>query len=231
MEIYGLNKTTLLDYPQRTACTIFTGNCNLRCVYCHNSSLVSDPDKSLIIPEEDIFAFLEKRKNVLQGVCITGGEPTVQNGLKEFTRKIKGKGYDVKLDTNGLRPDVIKELVSENLLNMIAMDIKADRQRYPYITGVPEIDLDKIDESIRFLISCNVEYEFRTTVVKEYFDEAAAENIGQWLNGSKCLYLQSFTDSGSVPVRGLHACGRDELEHFAGILSKYIERVELRGVE
>ena len=231
MEIYGLNKTTLLDYPQRTACTIFTGNCNLRCVYCHNFLLVSDPDKSLMIPEEELFAFLEKRKKILQGVCITGGEPTVQNGLKEFIKKIKEKGYDVKLDTNGLRPDVIKDLVSERLLNMIAMDIKADRQRYPFITGVPEINMDRIDESIRFLINCNVEYEFRTTVVKEYFDEAAAENIGQWLNGAKCLYLQSFTDSESVPVKGLHACSKGELEHFAGILSKYIKKVELRGVE
>jgi len=145
MNIYGLNKTTLLDYPGRPACTVFTGNCNFRCIYCHNYSLVLNPPKEALIPEEEIFAFLKKRRGILQGVCITGGEPTVNPGLKDFIIRVKELGYPVKLDSNGYRPEIIRELTDEGLLDMIAMDIKTDRERYPLLTGLGSFDLSKLD--------------------------------------------------------------------------------------
>ena len=144
MLICGYNKTTLLDYPGRTACTVFTGNCNFRCVYCHNAPLVLDPSSQPAVPEEEIFSFLRKRKNILNGVCITGGEPTLQPDLSGFIEKIRELGYDVKLDTNGYRPGVLRELTDKGLVNMVAMDIKTDRKRYPLITQVEKTDLKKI---------------------------------------------------------------------------------------
>ncbi|MBR1875824.1 MAG: anaerobic ribonucleoside-triphosphate reductase activating protein [Lachnospiraceae bacterium] len=231
MLICGYNKTTLLDYPGRTACTVFTGNCNFRCVYCHNAPLVLDPSSQPAVPEEEIFSFLRKRKNILNGVCITGGEPTLQPDLSGFIEKIRELGYDVKLDTNGYRPGVLRELTDKGLVNMVAMDIKTDRKRYPLITQVEKTDLKKLDESIDILIKGDTDYEFRTTVVDEYFDDEAAEDTGRWLKGAKVLYLQEFKDGDTVIKGGLHSPGRAKMERYAGILSEYIDKVELRGVD
>jgi len=203
----------------------------MRCLYCHNAALVLNPDENSLIPEEDFFAFLDKRKRILQGVCITGGEPTIQKDLKDFIKKIREKGYPVKLDTNGLRPDILKDLIDEGLINMAAMDVKTDRERYPALTGLTGQELYRLDESISLLKEERTDYEFRTTVVREFFDEKAAENIGKWLEGSKALFLQGFVDSPSVMTKGLHGCTGEEMEGFKKILSGYIKRVELRGVD
>ena len=231
MEICGLNKTTLLDYPGRTACTVFTGNCNFRCVFCHNSALVLSPALQEMIPEEDFFAFLDKRRGILQGVCITGGEPTLMPDLSDFIKKIRSYSYPVKLDTNGYRPEVLRDLLEDKLIDMVAMDIKTDRDRYPLITGIKDLQLKRLDESIELLMKSGIEYEFRTTVVKEYFDEEAAENIGKWLKGAKCLYLQQFKDGEGVMQSGLHCALKEDMEEYVKILSKYIDKVGLRGVD
>ena len=152
MKIHGLNKTTLLDYPEHVAATVFTGGCNFRCPFCHNGGLVLEPHKQPLILEEDVLSFLKKRKGVLSGVCITGGEPTLQKDLAEFIRKIKELGYLVKLDTNGYRPEMLEELFTEGLLDYVAMDIKTSLENYAVVSGVKNIDTDVIKESADILI-------------------------------------------------------------------------------
>ncbi len=231
MRIYGLTKTTLLDYPGRTACTVFAGNCNFRCIYCHNFELVLNPPQDSIIKEEDISAFLEKRKNVLQGICISGGEPTLDPGLKDFIIKVRDIGYPVKLDTNGYRPEVVEELLSEGLLDMIAMDIKTDRERYPVLTGIPGLDVKKLEESVKLIMESGIEYEFRCTVIRGFFDEKASHSVGQWLAGAERLFLQGYEESENVPDRTLKAASKEEMERYREILSGYIKEVKLRGID
>ncbi|MBQ7464541.1 MAG: anaerobic ribonucleoside-triphosphate reductase activating protein [Lachnospiraceae bacterium] len=231
MRIYGLTKTTLLDYPGRTACTVFAGNCNFRCIYCHNFELVTDPPQDSIIKEEEIIAFLEKRKNVLQGICISGGEPTLDPGLKDFIKKVRDTGYPVKLDTNGYRPEVLKELLSEGLIDMVAMDIKTDRERYPVLTGIPGLDIKKLDESVKLIMESGIEYEFRCTVIRGFFDEKASHDVGVWLEGAERLFLQEYEESENVPDRTLQAASKEEMEKYREILSGYIKEVKLRGID
>ncbi len=231
MNIYGLNKTTLLDYPGRPACTVFTGNCNFRCIYCHNYSLVLNPPKEALIPEEEIFAFLKKRRGILQGVCITGGEPTVNPGLKDFIIRVKELGYPVKLDSNGYRPEIIRELTDEGLLDMIAMDIKTDRERYPLLTGLGSFDLSKLDESIEIIMQSGIDYEFRTTVIEGFFDEKASHSVGEGVKEAKKLFLQRYEESRDVPDKSLKAPSAEDMRKYAKILSEYIEEVGLRGVD
>lgn len=230
MIIYGLNKTTLLDYPGRIAASVFLGNCNFRCAFCQNSSLVLHPESQPAIPEEEVLSFLKKRKNILQGVCITGGEPTLSPDLPLFLTKIKAIGLPVKLDTNGYLPDVLQNLISDQLIDMAAMDIKNSLSGYASITGLEQIDLTRIQTSAFLLMQGNIPYEFRTTVVKEYFNEQTFEEIGSWLKGAKCYYLQCFQDSGSVLTPNLSAPSEKELEHYRKILLKYMPSVSLRGV-
>lgn len=231
MIIHGLNKTTLLDYPGRLAAAVFTGNCNFRCVFCQNKSLVLNPSSQPVIPEEEFFDFLKKRKNILQGVCITGGEPTLSPDLPEFASKIKAIGLPVKLDTNGYRPDVIRQMAAEGLVDMIAMDIKNSLTGYAAICGLPDLETEKIIESASFLMNGKIPYEFRTTVVKEYFTEQTFHDIGMWLQGASAYFLQCFQDSSSVLKPGLSSPSRSELDHYRTILSNYMNSVSLRGVD
>ena len=231
MQIHGLNKTTLLDYPGHVAATVFTGGCNFRCPFCHNGGLVLEPHKQPLILEEDVLSFLKKRKGVLSGVCITGGEPTLQKDLAEFIRKIKELGYLVKLDTNGYRPEMLEELFTEGLLDYVAMDIKTSLENYAVVSGVKNIDTDVIKESADILRVSGIPYEFRTTVVKELHDRADFESIGQWLAGSRALYLQGYRDNEMVLCKGLSACAKEEMEEYAEILRRTISIVEIRGME
>ncbi len=231
MIIHGFNKTTLLDYPGKLACSVFTGNCNFRCVFCQNSSLVLEPDNEPVISEEEVLEAIGKRKNILQGVCISGGEPTLDPGLEEFIRKVKKMGLSVKLDTNGYRPEVLRHLIDTELIDMVAMDIKSDLEGYEEIAGLDSFIADKIRESVDIIMKSGIGYEFRTTVVKEYFSEKTAVNIGMWLQGAKALYLQDFRDSEDVMVPGLHGWDRDTLISFRDILRNYIEKVEIRGTD
>ncbi len=231
MTIHGLNKTTLLDYPGHLAATLFTGGCNFRCVFCQNKSLVCDPASQPVIPEEEIFSFLTKRKGILQGVCITGGEPTLAADLIPFIEKIKSYDLLVKLDTNGSRPDVIRSLFESHLIDMVAMDIKSAPSDYASITGVTDISLEPIKESVSYLMSCGIPYEFRTTVVDEFFTDSSIHEIGSWIKGCDAYYLQCFRDSDTVLTAGLHGPDKEKLLHYRSILLSYCKHVELRGVD
>ena len=231
MKIYGLNKTTLLDYPGRVAATIFLGGCNFRCPFCQNSSLVLSPDRQSEIPEEEVLSFLKKRKGILEGVCVTGGEPTLSPELPEFLKKIQDLGYPVKLDTNGSRPQVLKDLESRNLIQMTAVDIKACPNNYPSLCGLVHPDLDSIKETVDFLINGSLDYEFRTTVVRELHTEQDFIQIGQWIVGAKAYYLQAYRDSEEVLQPGFSSYSQKELMYFRDILKRTIPLVELRGID
>lgn len=231
MNIYGLNKTTLLDYPGHVAATIFTGGCSFRCPFCHNAELVLCPAGQPQIPEEEVMEFLKKRKGILEGVCITGGEPSISHNLEEFIRKIKDLGYLVKLDTNGYHPEVLWRLLGEGLINYVAMDIKSSREGYAAAAGLDKIDLARIEESTAMLRSGEIPYEFRTTVVKGLHTETDFESIGRWLEGSRAYYLQAYRDNENVMVPGYEAFDKITMEHFAEIARKYIDNTTLRGVE
>lgn len=229
MNILGLQKTTLLDYPGKVAATIFLGGCNMRCSYCHNMNLVEMSAKDPI-PYDEVMNFLSKRRNLLDGVCITGGEPTLYNELVQFIRDIKSLSYLVKLDTNGTNPDMLKHLVENNLIDYIAMDIKSSIDTYASVCGT-NVNTNNVLESIDFLKKNNVPYEFRTTLVSEYHTLDVMENIGQMLSGANCYYLQSFVDSEYVPNHQHTALTSDILLQYKNLLSKYITNVEIRGVD
>jgi pyruvate formate lyase activating enzyme len=231
MKICGFNKTTLLDYPGRIAATIFLGGCNFCCPFCHNSSLVID---SVNLPEysqDEILAFLKKRQGILEGVCVSGGEPTLSKELPDLLRQIKDLGYAIKLDTNGSRPDVLKALAKEGLIDMVAMDIKACPENYPALCGLSHPDLDAISESVRFLMEGDLDYEFRTTVVKELHTEKDFREIGKWIAGAKACYLQAYKDSEEVLQPGFSSYSYEELNGFRNILLETIPLVEIRGID
>ena len=231
MKICGLNKTTLLDYPGKVAATIFLGGCNFRCPFCQNSSLVLHADREPELSQDEIFSFLEKRRGILEGVCIIGGEPSLNDNLEEFIRKIRSLGYAVKLDTNGSRPYILKDLVRKNLLDKIAMDIKACPENYGNVSGLLYPDLDSIRESVDFLMEGHVDYEFRTTVVRELHTEKDFRKIGQWIKGAKAYYLQAYKDSKEVLQPGFSSYSLKELENFRNILLETIHLVEIRGID
>ncbi len=240
MNIYGFQKTTLLDYPEHVAATIFTGGCNFRCPFCHNGELVlgigsgeaAESGKGVEgIPEEEVFSYLEKRRGILEGVCITGGEPTLAPDLEEFIRKVKALGYLVKLDTNGYRPEVLWMLLEKGLLDYVAMDVKASRENYERAAGVKRLDLARIEESVAILKSCEIPYEFRTTVVKGIHKAEEFEAIGRWLAGSRSYFLQAFRESEKMLGEGFDCFSKREMEEMAAKAAKYIDKVSLRGVE
>lgn len=230
VKIFGLQKLTLLDYPGKMACTIFTGGCNFRCPFCHNGDLVFLPENMAELPVDDVLSFLKKRVSILEGVCISGGEPLLQGTLKPFLRKIKNLGYAIKLDTNGTNPDKLKELVAEGLVDYVAMDIKNSKERYAETSGIHHMDLTSIEESVRFLMEGSIPYEFRTTVVKEYHRLEDILAIGTWLKGANAYYLQNFEDGECVIQQGLHGLEKEELEAYQAQLKPYIENTLIRGI-
>lgn len=231
MQIHGFNKFTLLDYPKHLAATIFIGGCNMRCPFCHNASLVLRPHTQPTIDQNDILDYLKKRKNILEGVCITGGEPTLYSDISLFIARIKELGFKVKLDTNGTNPDMIKELTDNGLIDYIAMDIKNSKERYKITSGSNALSIDNIEASVSFLLSNKVEYEFRTTIVNELHTKKDMLSIGKWLNGAKAYYLQAYKDSGDIISPGLTSTSKETLIQYKDILSPYIEHVNLRGID
>lgn len=230
MHICGLNKTTLLDYPGKVAATIFIGACNFRCPFCHNSGLVLHPALEPSISAEELLSFLKKRKGILDGVCVTGGEPTLEPELALLLEDIKELGYQIKLDTNGSRPDVLKSLVQNGLVDTVAMDIKSSKETYEKAAGVP-VHIPDIEESVSFLMENNLDYEFRTTLVRELHTKSDILSIGQWLAGAKAYYLQAYKDSLEVLMPGFSSFSREALEEFQQLLLKTISRVEIRGID
>ncbi len=229
MKILGMEKLSLVDFDDHIAATVFTGGCNFRCPYCHNAPLVLDPGGQGVLGEEEVLAYLKKRKGVLQGVCITGGEPTLMPDLREFILKIKEMGYDVKLDSNGTRPDVLRKLIDEKIVDYIAMDIKNSKERYAETVDVKNFDLAPVEESATLLMEGRTDSEFRTTLVKEYASAEDMERIAEWLSGAEKYFLQHFKDSGNCIRNDLHEVDEKTALEYKAIAEKKIRNVRLRG--
>lgn len=230
MQIHGFQKLTLLDYPGHIAATIFLAGCNMRCPFCHNASLVTKVVSENAIPQETVLSALYSRKHILEGVCITGGEPTLYSELPALIEEIKSMGLKVKLDTNGTNPSMLKHLAKESLIDYAAMDIKNSKEKYALTTGIPAFALDKINESVDFLLTSSIAYEFRTTLVKEFHTIEDIVSIGKWINGATAYYLQSYKDSSDMIQTGLNPHTTDTLIEFSNLLKPYITNVFLRGV-
>ena len=230
MRLYGLQKLTLLDYPGHTACTVFTGGCNFRCPFCHNASLVETdrlPDR---VEEEAVFDLLRRRKGLLDGVCVTGGEPLLHRDIGAFLGRIKDLGFAVKLDTNGSFPQRLSELLEERLVDYVAMDVKNAPDRYPETVGLPVFDPAPVTESIRLLLAGTVPYEFRTTVCRGLHDADSIARAAQWIEGADKYFLQQFRDSGDVLSGGMGPCTAEEMAAMAEAARPFVKSVELRGV-
>lgn len=230
MTIAGLQKLTLLDFPGKTACTVFLNGCNFRCPFCHNFALAKGLAEPLMEAQE-LLCFLESRKGLLDGVAFTGGEPLMQRELPDLIRKIKAMGYAVKLDTNGCFPDRLKELVEEGLLDYVAMDVKNAPRRYGETVGFLKLETDRIEESIAFLKEGRVDYEFRTTVVHPLHGKEELAEVAQWLQGAKRYYLQQFRPSDQVPNEALEAPSYQEMKAYLETVRNILPVAELRGVD
>ncbi len=229
MKIYGLQKMTLLDYPEHVACTVFLGGCDFRCPFCHNFELAegrAEPE----LTEEELFTFLKKRQGILDGVAVTGGEPCLYEELPDLLKRIRKLGFAVKLDTNGAHPAVLRKVLEQGLADYAAMDIKNSPEKYARTAGLDVVDMDAVRESIVLLRESGIDYEFRTTVVRELHEAEDFEAIGKLIAGAKRYFLQSFTDRDTVPVRGLTAPDETELRKYAEIVRKYVPDTRLRGV-
>ena len=231
MNINGLQKLTLLDYPGHVACTVFLAGCNMRCPWCHNSEFI-EADAEVLMNDSEFFRFIDSRKGILDGVAITGGEPLFRRDLKDLLKKIKDMGYLVKLDTNGSFPVRLKEIIDEGLVDYIAMDIKNDPEKYGVTVGFGErYDLSQIEKSIKVIMDSGIDYEFRTTVIKEFHDEDSFEGIGKLIEGAENYFLQCFVDRDTVVYSGLHAPEKEDFEKYAGIMKKYVKNVSIRGID
>ena len=232
MFIAGMQKLTLLDFPGVVACTLFTAGCNFRCPWCHNAGLVLPDEMSdRLLESDEVLSFLEKRKGVLDGVCVTGGEPLLQAELPDFLRRVKGLGYRVKLDTNGSFPERLEALVRESLVDRVAMDIKNGPSRYAETVGRKDLDLSAVTASKDFLLSDPVDYEFRTTVVRGLHTEESLLEAADWIAGAKQWFLQQFKDSGNlIHGEGLSAYTDGEMRALLETVQKKFPAAQLRGI-
>lgn len=229
MIIGGLTNLTLLDYPEKVACTVFTVGCNFRCPFCHNNSLVCG-NGGAQISQVEVLRFLQKRRNVLEGMCLTGGEPLIQNGVEEFLTAVKALGYSVKLDTNGCFPERLKSLVEAGLVDYVAMDVKNSKDKYVATAGCRKEDLTQIEQSVNYLKSGVIDYEFRTTITGNLHDEQSVEDTAQWLAGAKRYLLQMFVNSGDLIDPNTTGCDEATMRRYLEIVQKYIPNAELRGI-
>ncbi len=228
MEFVGIEKLSLLDYDEKVSCVLFCEHCNFKCPFCHNSSLVYALYNKEI-PFEEILSYLKKRIGILDAVVISGGEPTLMPDLKEKIKQIKDLGFLVKLDTNVSNPKIIKELVENNLIDYVAMDIKNSLKRYPLTTDCPHINLNNILESINYLKSNVIPYEFRTTIVKEFHDETSIKEMGELIKGADKIFLQKFIASDECIDNSLNEIDIDVANKFIDILKPYVNSAKLRG--
>ena len=228
MRIGGFQKMTVLDYPGKIAATVFTYGCNLRCPFCHNASLVVDD--SALLDENEVFAYLARRRGILDGVCVSGGEPLLQPDIEDALLRIRSLGLSVKLDTNGTLPHRLADVIEKGLVDYVAMDVKNSPQKYAETTGCETIDLDAVRESVSLLMQGKIPYEFRTTVVRELHTEKDIEEIGRWLSGAEQYFLQGFIDSGNLIGQGLSAYGKEEMERLCAVAAQYVKKASLRGV-
>ena len=227
MLIGGFQKMTVLDFPGKVACTIFTYGCNLRCPFCHNATLVID--EASLFSEEEIFSYINKRKGILDGVCVTGGEPLLQPDIISFLKQLRETGLKIKLDTNGTYPDKLEEIISLGLVDYVAMDIKNSLDNYEKTVGT-KINLKDIEKSVKILLDNRVDYEFRTTVVKELHNIEDFIKIGELIKGAKRYFLQCFKDNENLIGENLSAHTLPDLKGFLEAVSPYVNEVSLRGV-
>ena len=230
MHITGLQKLTLLDFPERIACTVFISGCNLRCPFCHNASLVVTNSQETHISEDELISFLQSRKGLLDGVCITGGEPTIYGDeLRALIQKIRELGFAVKLDTNGTNPSLLTELINEGLLDYVAMDIKNSPANYTKTCGGIDV-LAKAQESVRILMNFDVEFEFRTTVCHPLHTTEDIRQIGAWLKGTEKYFIQQFVDSGNLIGSGMTPLSESEMEEMRQAVLPWIPNAQVRGI-
>ena len=228
MNIHGLQKMTLLDFPGAVACTVFLGGCDFRCPYCHNAELL-DPNFPPLMDETELLAFLKKRQGLLDGVCITGGEPLLRQELPTLLGEIRALGYKIKLDTNGAHPAQLRRILDAGLADYVAMDIKNSPERYAETIGRAQFDVAPIRESVRLLMAGDTDYEFRTTVVAELHGEEDIRAIGRWIAGARRYFLQPFTDRETVPLAGLSAPTQAQPDRFLAIAREFVPETQLRG--
>ncbi len=225
----GFQKLTLLDFPGKVACILFTKGCNFYCPFCHNALLVKSGQDTEEIASESVLAYLKKRKGILEGVCITGGEPLMQPEIEDFIRSVKELGYAVKLDTNGSFPAKLKQLVSQNLIDYVAMDVKNCPEKYALTTGCPALTFGDVEESLDFLLSDAVDYELRTTVVNELHTPQDIEEIARRIRGAKRYFLQNFVDSGHLLGSGLSPVSAATMQNMQEKAKKFVENTQIRG--
>ncbi len=230
MNIIGFQKMTLLDYPGKVACTIFTAGCNFRCPFCHNASLVTHIDNSNKISENEILDFLKKRQGLIDGVCITGGEPLLNDDIDLFIKNIKDLGYLVKLDTNGSFPEKLEKLINSGLIDYVAMDIKNCKEKYHITTDCENINITNINKSVELLLKEKVDYEFRTTIVNELHTIDDVLLIGEWIKGAKRYFLQNFVDSGDLIAGDMSAVDSTVLCNMQQKVQQFVVNTEIRGI-
>lgn len=230
MTISGMQKLTLLDYPGKTACLIFTQGCNFRCPFCHNKDLLNESFEDEIIEEDEVFSYLNKRKGVIDGICISGGEPLLQKDIESFITKVKEMGFKVKLDTNGTSPSKLKRLLDKNLLDYVAMDIKNNFLNYDKTSGIQMLNVENIKRSIDILEHSNIEYEFRTTIVKELHNILGLEEICKYLGPNVKYYIQNYKDCDTVLQKGLSGFNTEELVSIQNKLKLTNPNVIVRGI-
>lgn len=230
MKFNGFQRLTLLDYPGKVACTLFTAGCNLRCPFCHNASLVTHIDNTNIYNKEEILSYLGKRQGILEGVCISGGEPLMQTEIENFIKEVKALGYSIKLDTNGFYPDKLISLVEKGLIDYVAVDIKNSYSKYAKTTGIENLDLSPLKRTVEFLLSGKVDYEFRTTIVEGLHTEADILDIGKTIKGAPRYFLQNFVDSGDLIGEGLCAISLENMKKMQKIAAQFVPNAEIRGI-
>ena len=228
MKVFGFEKLSMVDFPGHLCCTVFTGGCNFKCPFCQNSDLVKMQNLREINHDE-IFSYLSKRKGVIDSVCVSGGEPTIYPDLEQFIVKIKSLGFLVKLDTNGTNYEMLKRLIEKNLVDYVAMDIKNSLSAYGETAGTNFVDLENIKKSVELLKRNLVDYEFRTTLVKQFHSTSTITEMANWLDGAKRIFLQHFVDNGTCLQKGLNEVKKQDAEKFLDILKNHVNHVELRG--
>ncbi len=229
MKLSGIQKLTLLDYPQKMACTLFAPGCNFLCPFCHNSGLVTDIDNNFIEPSE-VLKFLSTRQGILEGVCITGGEPLMQKEIEDFMKEIKEMGFLLKLDTNGSFPKKLLSVIDRGLVDYVAMDVKNSPKKYTQTIGKTAFDLSSVNESIDILLNSNIDYEFRTTVTKDFHTLSDLLEIASWISGCDAYYLQQFVDSGKLIDCKITGYENEDLKSMYKEVKKKLPCTQLRGV-
>lgn len=228
MKIFGFEKLSMVDFPGHLCCAVFTGGCNFKCPFCQNSDLVKMQNLREI-NQDEIFSYLSKRKGVIDSLCISGGEPTIYPDLEQFIVKIKSLGFLVKLDTNGTNYEMLKRLIEKNLVDYVAMDIKNSLSSYGETAGTNFVDLENIKKSVELLKTNLVDYEFRTTLVKQFHSTSTITEMANWLDGAKRIFLQHFVDNGTCLQKSLNEVEKQDAEKFLDILKNHVNHVELRG--